>query len=216
MFSSSLLSRFSPRPPVPLPCFPPLSRNLAPAAAGPSPPPRPLAPGHRPGGPAPPHTSPQTRSRSSPGNKWRSPGAGQSGRPLAVPGQPAAGATLRQSEPGSAPAPRSLRAAGGWGGRRGSAWPPAASPGSSPAARPADNPQVSRAPTLQGGKEGGRAAGRGEDAARVRGGAGGAESPFLPRRAPEGGRRRGDGPSAPTLPGASGRCAGWQSPTAWK
>lgn len=31
-----------------------------------------------------------------------------------------------------------------------------------------------------------------------------------------GGRQRGDGPSAPTVPGTSGRCARWQSPAAWK
>lgn len=51
----------------------------------------------------------------------------------------------------------------------------------------------------------------------MRSGARGAEGPFPPRGVPEGGRGRGDQPSAPAVPGISGRCASrWQSPTAWK
>lgn len=50
----------------------------------------------------------------------------------------------------------------------------------------------------------------------MRSGARGTEGPFPLRRVPEGGRGCSNRPSAPAVPGISGCCARWQSPTAWK
>lgn len=140
------------------PCFPrlfhlrfPLRCNFAPggaAAAGPSPPPRPLTPGSHPA------TAPPLAANPGPLFSWQQvtlPGTGQSGRLLAV--QAAGGgrdAPAKRARHRARSAQSARPAAGRWRGRGGSVWPPAVSPGSSSATRPAGTSQVSRVPTLRG------------------------------------------------------------------